>query len=156
MLKSTPHGGNWRSLSRLALALALAAALPAACAVPEPPRNPFVGAWMTPEHNQVAFRDDTVVLNLPGGPPTAMSRQTCTRAFRFGYASRSRDALIGLAPRQPDLRRKLTALLLQPDYQVAELGCDEGDTTYVLLGDHELVAIYRDHDIAGLDRLSRL
>ena len=56
---------------------------------------------------------------------------------------------------QPDLRDRLARLLVRPDYPVAELGCGEGDTTYVLLGDRDLVAIYRDAGVAGIERLSR-
>ena len=80
---------------------------------------------------------------------------TCEGKFRFGYARRNREALIALAPGQPDLRSRLTLMLVRPDYPVAELGCGEGDTTYVLLGDRDLVAIYRDAGVAGIERLSR-
>ena len=45
---------------------------------------------------------------------------------------------------------------MQPDYPVAELSCGEGGSTYVLLGERDLVAIHRDRDIAGIERLSRL
>ena len=45
---------------------------------------------------------------------------------------------------------------MQPDYAVAELACGEGNSTYVLLDDRDLVAIYRDRDVAGIERLSRL
>jgi hypothetical protein len=143
------------SLPRVAL-LAFAAALPIGCAAPEPPANPFAGAWMTTELQQIAFRADTILVNPPDAQPTAMGAESCSGAFRFGYARKSREALIGLAPHQPDLRGKLASLLVQPDYPVAELACGEGDSTYVLLGERDLVAIYRDRDIAGLDRLSRL
>ena len=88
--------------------------------------------------------------------PTPMGAESCAGAFRFGYGRKSREALIGLAPRQPDLRGKLASLLVQPDYPVAELACGAGDSTYVLLGERDLVAIYRDRDIAGVERLSRL
>ena len=46
-------------------------------------------------------------------------------------------------------------MLGRPDYPVAELGCGEGGTTYVLLDDHNLVAIHRDADVAGIEQLSR-
>jgi hypothetical protein len=46
-------------------------------------------------------------------------------------------------------------LLVEPSYPVARLDCDRGDQTYVLLNDHQLVAIYRDGDIGAIDRLAR-
>jgi hypothetical protein len=130
-------------------------AMAAGCAAPEPP-NPFAGAWATADRQEIAFRDNTVMVNPPNAQPTAMGAESCAGAFRFGYGRKSREALIGLAPRQPDLRGKLANLLVQSDYPVAELACGEGNSTYVLLGERDLVAIYRDRDIAGLERLSRL
>jgi len=142
------------TLPRFAV-LAFLAAL-TACATPEPPANPFAGSWTTAERQQIAFRADTIVLNPPNALPTVMAAQSCEGAFRFGYARKSREALIGLAPHQPDLTGKLSSLLVRPDYPVAELVCGEGASTYVLLGERDLVAIYRDRDIAGIERLSRL
>jgi len=143
------------SLPRL-IALAFAAALPIGCAAPQPPANPFAGAWTTAEHQQIAFRDDTVILTPPDAQPTAMGVESCAGEFRFAYGRQSREALIGLAPHQPDLRGKLASLLVMPEYPVAELACGEGASTYVLLDERGLVAIYRDRDIAGIERLSRL
>ena len=143
-----------RSMPRL-IVLAVAAVLPAACVAPEPP-NPFAGAWTTAEHQQIAFRDNTVVVNAKDAAATPMAAESCAGAFRFSYGRKSREALLGLAPQQADLRKKLASLLVQPEYPVAELACGAGDSTYVLLGDRELVAIYRDRDIAGVERLSRL
>ena len=62
-------------------------ACPPACAVPagSPPANPFAGAWATAERQQIAFRDDTVVLNLPGEKPTPLGAETCDGRFRFAY-----------------------------------------------------------------------
>ncbi|HEV2335774.1 MAG TPA: hypothetical protein VGS13_09780 [Stellaceae bacterium] len=137
--------------------LAFVAALPIGCATPEPPpANPFAGAWATAERQQITFRDDTVVLRPPDAAPTVMAADSCDGEFRFDYARKSRQALVALAPRQPDVTGKLAHLLVQPDYPVAELACGEGATTYVLLGERDLVAIYRDRDIAGIERLSRL
>jgi hypothetical protein len=144
------------SLPRLAL-LALAAALPVACTVPEaPPANPFAGAWATEERQQIAFRDDTIMVTPPDAAPTPMGADSCAGAFRFGYGRKSREALLGLTPQQPDLRNRLADLLVNPDYPVAELACGAGDSTYVLLDERDLVAIYRDRDIAAVERLSRL
>jgi hypothetical protein len=144
-----------KSLPRLAV-LAFAAALPIGCAAPEPPANPFAGAWSTAERHQIAFRADTIVVNPPNAAPTAMAAESCGGAFRFGYGRKTREALLGLALRQPDVSGKLASLLVRPDYPVAELACGEGYNTYVLLGERDLVAIYRDRDIAGIERLSRL
>ncbi|MGH6740992.1 MAG: hypothetical protein ACREDY_18555, partial [Bradyrhizobium sp.] len=115
-------------------ALLAAALLPAACAAPTaPPTGPFEGGWATAEHQEIAFRDHTVVLHPAGTAPTPMSAESCSGAFRFDYGRKSREALVGLAPSQPDLRRRLERLLARADYQVAELSCGEGASTYVLL-----------------------
>jgi hypothetical protein len=138
------------------IALILLAALTAACAMPAPgPQSPFAGAWSGAERHRISFRDSTVVQQPADGPPTALGSETCAGQFRFGYARRGRDALIALAPEQPDLRSRLTLLLVRPDYPVAELGCGDGGTTYVLLDDRNLIAIHRDADVAGIEQLSR-
>ena len=136
------------------IALILLVALPAACAAPEP-QSPFAGAWNGAERHRISFRDNTVVQQPADGPPTALGPETCSGRFRFGYARRNREALIALAPEQPDLRSRLTLLLVRPDYSVAELGCGDGGTTYVLLDDRNLIAIHRDADVAGIEQLSR-
>jgi len=137
------------------IALLVLGVLPAACATLEP-ANPFAGLWTTPERQQIAFRDDTVVIHAPNAGPTAMSAASCDGAFRFGYGRKSREALLGLTPRQPDLKNRLSRLLVRPDYPVAELTCGEGASTYVLLDDRDLVVIHRDQDIGGLENLTRL
>ena len=142
-------------IRRLRPALGLAGAmLPAACMTP--PANPFLGVWTTPEHNEITFRDGTLVVSPTGEPQTEMSPQACAGKFHFGYSRKSRDALTALVPQQPDLRAKLGTMLQQPEYPVAELGCDQGENTYVLLDDHDLLAIYRDADVAAVEQLSRL
>jgi hypothetical protein len=136
------------------------AALPLACAMSRPAPapggdNPFLGTWAAAEHASITFRPDTVLQNVPKGPPQAFGRDTCGGVFRFRYASESRAALTALIPRQPGLQDQLSRLLPQPRYRVAELLCDQGDQTYVLLNDNELLAIYRDGDIGGIERLTR-
>ena len=84
-----------------------------------------------------------------------LDSSTCRGAFRFAYATKSRDALINLIARQPELRQRLSTLLVEPSYPVAELDCDRGDQTYVLLNDRELLAIYRDGDLGAIDHLAR-
>ena len=144
-----------RSFSRCRfIVLILVAALPAACAAPGP-QSPFAGAWNGAERHQISFRDNTVVQQPAGAPATILGPETCAGRFRFGYVRRNRQELIALAPEQPDLRSRLTLLLVRPDYPVAELGCGEGGTTYVLLDDRKLIAIHRDSDVAGIEELSR-
>lgn len=84
-----------------------------------------------------------------------LDKSTCRGVFRLVYDTRSRDALVGLIARQPDLRQRLSTLLVEANYPVAELACDRGDQTYVLLNDRELLAIYRDGEIGAIDRLVR-
>jgi hypothetical protein len=131
------------------LALLALAALPVACGTPEPPANPFAGAWTTAERQQIAFRDNTVVVQPPNAAPTAMGKESCDGAFRFGYGQKSREALLGLTPRQPDLKNRLSKLLVRADYPVAELACGEGASTYVLLGDRDRVVMHCDQDLAA-------
>jgi hypothetical protein len=140
------------------LALAFAGALPAACAAPPPPRppaNPFAGSWNTAHREQIAFRNDTVVMNPADAPPTALGAAVCEGRFRFAYDRKSREALLALTPQQPDLRQRLAAQLPGAEYRVAELTCGDGGTTYVLLGERELLAIHHDRDIAAVERLTR-
>jgi hypothetical protein len=129
----------------------------AACAVPPPAStpNPFLGTWATADNDTVTIRQDTVVENQPNGQTTPLDDKTCNGAFSFGYGVRSRDALTALLPRQPNLTQNLSGLLVAPTYPVALLRCDQGDHTYVMLNDRELVAIYRDGDIGVVERLAR-
>jgi hypothetical protein len=132
------------------------AAGPLACATPStPPVNPFVGTWSTANNDSITIRQDTVVQTQPNGQTTALDAKACRGMFRFGYTTKSRQALTDLIPRQPDLRRKLAELLVATSYPVAQLDCDRGDQTYVLLNDRQLVAIYRDGDIGAIERLAR-
>ena len=145
---------------RAGLAASLfAAALPLACAgpraAPASVANPFLGTWATADHASITFRGDTVLQNPPQGLPQAFGKQTCDGVFRFHYTTKNRAALTAMIPRQPGLRDRLSRLLPQPRYRVAELACGQGEQTYVLLSEGELVAIYRDGDIGGIERLSR-
>ena len=132
------------------------AAGPLACATPPlSPANPFIGTWTTAANDSVTIRQDTVVQTQANGQTTALDANACRGVFRFGYTTKSRQALADLIPRQPDLRRKLAELLVAASYPVAELDCDRGDQTYVLLSDRQLVVIYRDGDIGAIERLAR-
>lgn len=149
-----------RRRRRVRLAASLfAAMLPLACALPPPapPRaaNPFLGTWAGPEEASITFRPGTVVQNPPHGPPQAFGSATCDGIFRFRYTTENRAALIALIPRQPSLQDRLSRLLPRPRYRVAKLACGQGDQTYVLLGERALIAIYRDGDIGGIERLTR-
>ena len=151
-----PPGGYRKRIERVVALLILAGSL-LACIAPEPTpaRNPFVGTWATAENDSVTIRQDTIVQTQPDGQSTALDQTTCRSLFRFGYDTQSRQTLTDLIPRQPDLRKKLSDLLVEPSYPVARLDCDRGDQTYVLLNDRQLVAIYRDGDIGAIDRLVR-
>jgi hypothetical protein len=152
---SVPDGDARKHVARVVAALILAA-VPLACVAPEPPaQNPFLGTWATAENDSVTIRQDTIVQTQPDGHSTALDKATCGGVFRFGYDTQSRKALTDLIARQPDLRKKLSDLLVEPSYPVARLDCDRGDQTYVLLDDRQLVAIYRDGDIGAIDRLAR-
>ena len=135
----------------------LLAVLPAACAdfAFSPAPNAFIGAWSTGDRDKVTFNADTVVLTAPDGKPTPISAAECSGGFFFRYGRMTRESLTGIAAAQPDVDKKLSDLLVDPVYPVAELGCDRGTSTYVMLDDHDIVAIYRDRDVVGLDRMTR-
>jgi hypothetical protein len=117
--------------------------------------NPFLGTWVTAENASIVIRQDTIVQNQPDGQSTALDKNVCRGVFRFAYGTKTRQALTDLVPRQPELRHRLSDLLVEPSYPTAELDCDRGDQTYVLLNERQLVAIYRDGDIGAIDRLAR-
>jgi len=149
-------GGDYRQQFGRAVAALILAAVPVACVAPEPSvQNPFLGTWATADNDSVTIRQDTIVQTQPDGGSTALDKDTCRGVFRFAYDTKSRQALTDLIVRQPELRRKLSDLLVEPSYPTARLDCDRGDQTYVLLNDRQLVAIYRDGDIGAIDRLAR-
>jgi hypothetical protein len=133
------------------------AAVLAACTLSPPPaaEDPFIGTWVTADNASITIRADTVVQHSPDGQSTELDQSACRGVFRFSYSTKTRQALTGLVPRQPELRQKLSDVLVEPSYKVAELDCDRGDQTYVLLNDRQLVAIYRDGDIGAIDHLAR-
>jgi len=147
---------NTKRIQRI-LAVAITGVIPVACAPTSPSSvdNAFLGDWTAGENASITIRADTVVQHQPDGENTTLSSSTCRGVFRFAYDRRSREALASLVPRQPDLRRKLSDLLVEPSYPIAELDCDRGDQTYVLLNNHQLLAIYRDGDIGVIDWLTR-
>ena len=148
--------GEYRKRFGRGVAVLILAAPPLACVAPEASvQNPFLGTWATADNDSVTIRQDTIVQTQPDGRSTALDKDTCRGVFRFGYDTKSRQALTDLIARQPELRKKLSELLVEPSYPVARLDCDRGDQTYVLLSDRQLVAIYRDGDIGAIDRLAR-
>jgi hypothetical protein len=153
-LVSSPE--DLRRISR-GTAVLIVAAIPFACTLSPPSQveNPFLGTWVTAEDASIVIRHDTIVQNQPDGQSTALDKNVCRGVFRFAYGTKSRQALTDLVPRQPELRHRLSDLLVEPSYPIAELDCDRGDQTYVLLNDRQLVAIYRDGDIGAIDRLAR-
>jgi len=148
--------GNGSGMLRVVRIVAMAA-LPLACSVPHQPQaeNPFIGTWVTADNAGITIRPETVVQHQPDGESTALDKSTCHGVFRFSYGTKTRQALTALVMRQPELRQRLSDLLVESSYPVAELDCDRGDQTYVLLNAHQLVAIYRDGDIGAIDRLAR-
>jgi hypothetical protein len=149
-------GGKYRKRFGGVVAVLILAEGPLACVAPEQPaQNRFLGTWATADNDTVTIRQDTIVQTQPDGRSTPLDKATCGGVFRFGYDTQSRQGLTNLIARQPDLRKKLSELLVEPSYPVARLDCDRGDQTYVLLNDRQLVAIYRDGDIGAIDRLAR-
>jgi hypothetical protein len=155
-MRFVPRSGDllrfWRSA-----ATAVLAAAPLGCAVSpqDGAENPFVGNWATAENASITIRQETVVQHQPDGQSTTLDRSACRGVFSFAYGTKTREALADLLPRQPELQRRLSDTLVEPNYRVAQLDCDHGDQTYVLLNDRQLLAIYRDGDIGVIDRLAR-
>jgi hypothetical protein len=137
--------------------MVIIAAVPLACAPPASNRaeSAFVGNWATGENASITIRPDTIIQHQPDGQSTALDMKSCRGVFRFTYGMKTRQALIGLLPRQPELQRRLSDLLVESSYPVAELACDRGDQTYVLINDRQLLVIYRDGDIGAIERLAR-
>jgi hypothetical protein len=130
--------------------------MPVACAAPQPEvQNPFIGSWANADNEAITIRADTVVVNQRSGQNTALGNAVCGGVFSFAYATWNSQALTALVPRQPGLGKDLSELLVAPSYPVAQLHCDHGDQTYILLNDRQLVAIYRDGDIGAIERLAR-
>jgi hypothetical protein len=129
---------------------------PVACAAPQPQvQNPLIGTWANADNDQITIRADTVVVTQSNGQSTALGNAVCGGVFSFDYATLNSQALTALVPRQPGLGKDLSDLLVAPTYPVAQLHCDHGDQTYILLNDRQLVAIYRDGDIGAIERLAR-
>jgi hypothetical protein len=141
----------------MCLAPLIVAAVPPACSLTQPSRmeSPLIGTWVASENASITIGQDTVVQHHSDGQSTTLDKIACGGVFRFTYGTKTRQALTDLVPRQPELRQRLSELLVQLSYPIAELDCERGDHTYVLLNDRQLLAIYRDGDIGAIDRLAR-
>jgi hypothetical protein len=136
----------------------LAGVLPGACAFfpSAPSPSPLIGTWTTQDHNKVTFRPDTIVLTPEKGPQTTIGSAECNGVYRLAYGRMQTAPLEAAFPAQADLERKLKAMLTQPEYSVADVTCDQGGTTYLLLDDRRLLAIYRDSGVGGVEYYTRL
>jgi hypothetical protein len=132
--------------------------LPTACAFLEgpSPANPLIGNWATPDHNLVTFRTDAVVVTPDKGQAVTMGPGDCNGVYKLQYGHMATAALQQSFPSQPDLQGKLKQLLVNPDYPVADVTCDRGGTTYLMLDDRRLIAVYRDAGVGGVEAYSRL
>ena len=135
----------------------LGTVLAGACAFPgDRPPSPLIGNWSTQEHNQVTFRDDTVVITPDKGKPMTMGPGECNGLYKLQYGRMMTASLQQSFPSQPDLQSKLKQLLNQPEYPVADVTCDHGGTTYMMLDDRRMIAVYRDSGVGGVEAYSRL
>jgi hypothetical protein len=132
--------------------------LPTACALLEGPQpvSPLVGTWATADRNQVTFRDEMVVVTPDKGQATTIGPGDCNGVYKLLYGRMDTAALQRAFPSQPDLEGKLKQLLTQPDYPVADVTCDHGGTTYLMLNDRQMLAVYRDSGVGGVEVYSRL
>ena len=118
--------------------------------------SPLIGNWTDQDRNKVTFRADAVVLTPDKGQATTMGPGECNGLYKLQYGRMESAALRRSFPTQPDLQSKLKQLLVDPAYPVADVTCDQGGTTYLLLDDSRMLAIYRDGGVGGTESLSRL
>jgi len=147
------------NLSKLRRLAVLAALLPGACAFfpgRTPPASPLLGTWSTADHNKVIFRADAVVVAPEQGPSTTMSAADCNGRYKLLYGRMATAPLAAAFASQPDLQNKLKRLLPKPEYMVADVTCGDGGTTYLMLDDRQMIAVYRDAGIGGVEQLTRL
>ncbi len=122
----------------------------------EPPVSPLVGNWTTQDHNQVSLREGAVIVTPDKGQATTMGPGDCNGVYKLQYGVMDTSALERSFPSQPDFSSKLRQLLVKPEYQVADVTCDQGGTTYLLLDDRQMLAVYRDSGVGGTEAYSRL
>jgi hypothetical protein len=133
-------------------------ALSAGCTLIEGPEpvNPLIGTWTNADNDQVTLKPDAVIVTPNKGTAAPMSAADCNGAFTLTYGRMPTAPFATLFPAQPDLETKLKQALVQPEYPVAEVTCGQGGTTYLMVGDREVLAIYRDSGVGGLEHLTRL
>lgn len=122
----------------------------------QPPNSPLIGSWSDPDHNKVTFDADSVVVSPASGAPTTMSAAACNGNYKLQYGRMDSAALQASFASQPDLQRKLKQQLPNPAYPVADVTCDQGGTTYLMLDNSRVLAVYRDAGVGGTETLSRL
>jgi len=122
----------------------------------EQPSNPLTGTWATPDRNQVTFRGNDIVLTPDKGAATTMGPGDCNGVYKLQYGRMMTGSLEQSFPSQPDLQSKLKQLLTKPEYPVADVTCDRGGTTYLMLDERRMIAVYRDAGVGGLETYSRL
>ncbi|HWD56922.1 MAG TPA: hypothetical protein VG308_01480 [Stellaceae bacterium] len=149
-----------QSLARLLLALATG--LVASCSyltLPfggAPPVSPLVGNWATTDKNKVSFRADAVIVTPDKGSSTTLGPRDCNGIYKLQYGRMNGASLAQAFPSQKDLTSKLKQLLVKPEYAVADVTCDQGGTTYLMLDESRMLAVYRDAGVGGLEAYSRL
>jgi hypothetical protein len=135
----------------------VAGLLPTACALLEPPQvSPLIGNWATADRNQVTFLADSVVLTPDKGTQTKLGPADCNGRYQLQYGRMSTAALENAFASQPDLQVKLKQMLVNTDYPVADVTCDRGGTTYLMLDNRRMLAVYRDAGVGGTESYSRL
>ena len=149
-----------RQISVIGRRLASIAALllAAGCTLIEGPEpvNPLLGTWTNADNDQVTLKPDAVIVTPNKGAAAAMGPADCNGVFTLAYGRMATAPFAVLFPAQPDLEAKLKEALVQPEYPVAEVTCGQGGTTYLMVGEREVLAIYRDAGIGGLEHLTRL
>ena len=120
------------------------------------PANPLFGSWATADHNKVTFRSDAVVVTPDKGEPTTLGPRDCNGVYKLQYGRMETTALQRSFSSQVDLQSKLKQLLIKPEYPVADVTCDQGGTTYLMLDDGRMLAVYRDAGVGGVEAYSRL
>lgn len=120
------------------------------------PASPLLGSWATQDHDEVTFRADAVIVTPDKGQATTLGPSDCNGAYKLQYGRMNTAALEQAFPSQPDLQGKLKQLLAKPEYPVADVTCDQGGTTYLMLDERRMLAVYRDAGVGGLEAYSRL
>ena len=118
--------------------------------------SPLIGNWQDADRNKVTFRPDAVVLTPDNGQATTMGPAACNGKYKLLYGRMETAELQRSFPSQPDLQGKLKRLLTKPEYPVADVTCDQGGTTYLMLDGSNVLAVYRDSGVGGTESLSRL